>query len=417
MNNPVAVIGGGAAGCLAAAFAAEAGSPVVLIEKNSRIGRKVLISGKGRCNVTNVQDTVQDLLDHVPVNGRFLYSAFSGFMPRDTMDLMESLGVPLKVERGNRVFPVSDKAMDIVDALDRNLNRHHVKRLTDRATGLVIEDGRVTGVKTEQHGTIACRSAVLCTGGLSYPRTGSTGDGYRMAQEAGHTVTKLTPSLVPLVTDDPCCKDMQGLSLRNVTLRLTDTASGKCLYEELGELLFTHFGVSGPLVLSASSMIRDMQPGRYRLAIDWKPGLTPEQLDARLLRDFEKNANKDFRNALCALLPATAIPVFVEKSGIPGDKKVHQITKQERQALLDCFKKFELTVTDFRPVEEAIVTSGGVSTKEINPKTMESKLVQGLYFAGELIDVDGYTGGFNLQIAFSTGALAGQNAGGTNDYV
>lgn len=417
MNNPVAVIGGGAAGCLAAAFAAEAGSPVVLIEKNSRIGRKVLISGKGRCNVTNAQYTVQDLLDHIPVNGRFLYSAFSNFMPQDTMDLMESLGVPLKVERGNRVFPVSDRAMDIVDALDRNLKQHHVKQMTDRATGLVVEDGRVTGVRTEQHGTIACRAAVLCTGGLSYPRTGSTGDGYRMAQELGHTITRLTPSLVPLVADDPCCKDMQGLSLKNVTLRLLDTASGKCLYEELGEMLFTHFGVSGPLVLSASSMVRDMQPGRYHLVIDWKPGLSEEQLDARLLRDFEKNANKDFQNSLGALLPATAIPVFVAKSGIPGDKKVHQITKQERQALLDCFKRFTLPVADFRPVEEAIVTSGGVSTKEINPKTMESKLVSGLYFAGELIDVDGYTGGFNLQIAFSTGSLAGHYAGGTNDYV
>ncbi|MBQ1545183.1 MAG: aminoacetone oxidase family FAD-binding enzyme, partial [Clostridia bacterium] len=232
-----------------------------------------------------------------------------------------------------------------------------------------------------------------------------------------HTITRLTPSLVPLVADDPCCKDMQGLSLKNVTLRLLDTASGKCLYEELGEMLFTHFGVSGPLVLSASSMVRDMQPGRYHLVIDWKPGLSEEQLDARLLRDFEKNANKDFQNSLGALLPATAIPVFVAKSGIPGDKKVHQITKQERQALLDCFKRFTLPVADFRPVEEAIVTSGGVSTKEINPKTMESKLVSGLYFAGELIDVDGYTGGFNLQIAFSTGSLAGHYAGGTNDYV
>ena len=409
MQSNVVVIGGGAAGCLAAATAAKRGLPVTLIEKNERIGRKVLITGKGRCNVTNATYTVEELLENIPVNGRFLYSAFHSFMPVDTMDLFESLGVPLKVERGNRVFPVSDKAMDIVDALDKYLRQSKVKRIHDTVTGLCIEDGVITGVETEEHGTITAYAVVLATGGASYPRTGSTGDGYRLAKDAGHTVTPIVPSLVPVTSDDPGCKTMQGLALRNVSVSVRETASGKTVYSDFGEMLFTHFGVSGPVVLSASSHIRSMEPEQYELVIDLKPALDDEQLEKRLLRDFADNSNKDFRNSLGALLPKSMIPVFLQKTGVNPYKKVNQITKEERKAILKTLREFTIPLTGFRPVEEAIITSGGIEVKEVNPKTMESKLVQGLYFAGEVLDVDAYTGGFNLQIAFSTGTLAGLN--------
>lgn len=407
MQNEVLVIGGGAAGVMAACSAAEQGRSVTLIEKNERIGRKVMITGKGRCNVTNATYTVEELLDNIPVNPRFLYSAFHCFMPTDTMELFESLGVPLKVERGNRVFPVSDKSVDIVDALDRWLKKSGVHRLCDTVEHLCVEDGAVTGVVTKNHGTIPASAVVLATGGLSYPRTGSTGDGYRMAKEVGHTVTDLKPSLVPMTSDDPSCREMQGLSLRNVQVTVADLKTGKTIYSDFGEMLFTHFGVSGPLILSASSHLHTLNEGEFELRIDLKPALSDEQLEARLLRDFEANSNKEFRNALGALLPKSMIPVFLRKTGVNPYKKVHQITREERHLILQTLRQFTIPLTGFRPVEEAIVTSGGVNVKEVDPKTMQSRLVEGLYFAGELLDVDAYTGGFNLQIAFSTGRLAG----------
>lgn len=409
MTNDVVVIGGGAAGVMAACTAAEQGHQVLLIEKNERIGRKVMITGKGRCNVTNATYTVEELLDNIPVNPRFLYSAFHCFMPVDTIELFEGLGVPLKIERGNRVFPVSDKAVDIVDAMDRWLKQSGVHRLNDTAKHIIVEDGVVTGVQTEHHGTIDAFAVVLATGGLSYPRTGSTGDGYWMAEEVGHTVTKRIPSLVPITSDDPSCGEMQGLALRNVSVSVVETKTGKTVFSDFGEMLFTHFGVSGPLILSASSHLHDLQPGQYELQIDLKPALSDEQLEARLLRDFEASSNKDFRNSLGDLLPRSMIPVFLRKTGVNPFKKVNQITREERHAILNTLRKFTIPLSGFRPIEEAIITSGGVSVKEVNPKTMASKLVEGLYFAGEILDVDAYTGGFNLQIAFSTGRLAGLN--------
>ena len=407
MTNEVVVIGGGAAGVMAACTAAEQGHSVTLIEKNERIGRKVMITGKGRCNVTNATYTVEELLEHIPVNPRFLYSAFHSFMPVDTMELFESLGVPLKVERGNRVFPVSNKAVDIVDAMDRYLKQTGVRRLTDVVEHLVIDDGVITGVTTKSHGTLDAFAVVVATGGLSYPRTGSTGDGYRLAGEAGHRVTELIPSLVPMTSEDPACSEMQGLSLRNVAVSVVEKNTGKTVYSDFGEMLFTHFGVSGPVILSASSHLHSLQKGVYELQIDLKPALSEEQLEARLLRDFEENSNKDFRNSLNGLLPKSMIPVFLRKTGVNPFKKVNQITKEERRQVLATLRQFTIPLSGFRPVEEAIVTSGGVDVKEVDPKTMESKLVQGLYFAGEVLNVDAYTGGYNLQIAFSTGRLAG----------
>ena len=326
MTNDVVVIGGGAAGVMAACTAAEQGHRVLLIEKNERIGRKVMITGKGRCNVTNATYTVEELLENIPVNPRFLYSAFHCFMPVDTMELFEGLGVPLKVERGNRVFPVSDKAVDIVDALDKLLKQTGVHRLHDTVKHILVEDGVVTGVETEQHGRIDAFAVILATGGLSYPRTGSTGDGYRMAKEVGHTVTEIVPSLVPMTSDDPSCADMQGLSLRNVSVSVVDVKTGKTVYSDFGEMLFTHFGVSGPVILSASSHLHELQKGEYELRIDLKPALSDEQLEARLLRDFEANSNKDFRNSLGDLLPKSMIPVFLRKTGVNPYKKVNQIT-------------------------------------------------------------------------------------------
>ncbi|MBQ3050426.1 MAG: aminoacetone oxidase family FAD-binding enzyme, partial [Clostridia bacterium] len=316
MTNDVVVIGGGAAGVMAACTAAEQGHRVLLIEKNERIGRKVMITGKGRCNVTNATYTVEELLENIPVNPRFLYSAFHCFMPVDTMELFEGLGVPLKIERGNRVFPVSDKAVDIVDAMDRWLKQTGVHRLHDTVKHILADDGVVTGVETEQHGTIDAFAVILATGGCSYPRTGSTGDGYRMAEEVGHTVTGIVPSLVPMTSDDRSCADMQGLSLRNVSVSVVEVKTGKTVYSDFGEMLFTHFGVSGPVILSASSHLHGMQNGEYELRIDLKPALSDEQLEARLLRDFEANSNKDFRNALGDLLPKSMIPVFLRKTGV-----------------------------------------------------------------------------------------------------
>lgn len=401
----VIIIGGGAAGCLAAVQAARYGKSVLLFEKNDHLGRKLRITGKGRCNVTNNSPT-EEHMKNIPVNPRFLYSAFSNFDSQDVMNFFEELGVPLKTERGNRVFPVSDNANDIADALAREMKKLGVKVINKRVTKLLTENSAVTGVRAGGEDYSASAVLIAC-GGKSYPNTGSTGDGYTLAESVGHTVTELKPSLVPLVSPDKYCAELMGLSLRNVTLKLMD--GEKLLYSELGEMLFTHFGVSGPLVLSASSHIRDMMPNRYKLVIDLKPALSAEQLDARIQRDFAENLNRDFSNGIRKLLPAKLVPVAVKLSGIPAEQKVNSITKEQRRKFGELIKAFPVRISSFRPIDEAIVTSGGISTKEINPKTMESKLVSGLYFAGEVIDVDAYTGGFNLQIAFSTAYTAAIN--------
>lgn len=402
LNADAVVIGGGAAGMLCSAAAAERGLDVILLEPNKILGRKLRITGKGRCNVTNNCD-IREFLNNIPGDGRFLHSALNRLSPHDTMELFEGLGVHLKTERGNRVFPVSDNANDVAGALQRYLNRAGVRVVHDSAKHILTKDNAVTGVETSG-GIIDCRAAVICTGGLSYPLTGSRGAGYKMAKELGHTVTPTRPSLVPLESDDDYCAEMQGFSLKNVTLSAYE--DGKLIYKELGEMLFTHFGVSGPLVLSASSHMRRFGEARYELRIDLKPGLDEKKLDARLLRDFEKYANRDFANSLCDLAGKTMIPVLVRLSGIPAETKVNSITREQRHELLRLLKSFPVSIIGPRPIDEAIVTSGGVSTKEINPRTMQSKLVGGLYFAGEVMDLDAYTGGFNLQIAWSTAYVA-----------
>lgn len=405
MKSDVIIIGGGAAGSFAAITAARMGRTVTLFEKNEKIGRKLRITGKGRCNVTN-NCTWQEAMNSVPVNPRFLYSAFSGFQPQDVMNFFEELGVPLKTERGNRVFPVSDKAEDIVDALDREVKSLGVNVIHQRAAKIIVDGNVCTGVIAVGKEYYS-QSVLIATGGQSYPKTGSTGDGYKLAESVGHTVTPIYPSLVPLVSVEKYCGEMMGLSLKNVGVRLYDKE--KLIFSEQGEMLFTHFGVSGPLILSASSHIRKMERGRYKIKIDLKPALDIKQLDLRIQRDFSENQNRDFINAVRKLLPAKLIPTAVKLSGIPAEQKVNTITKEQRKAFAELLKAFPITIADFRPIDEAIVTSGGVSVKEINPKTMESKLVSGLYFAGEVIDVDAYTGGFNLQIAFSTAYSAGIN--------
>lgn len=405
MKSDIIIIGGGAAGSFAAITAARMGRTVTLFEKNEKIGRKLRITGKGRCNVTN-NCTWQEAMNSVPVNPRFLYSAFSGFQPQDVMNFFEELGVPLKTERGNRVFPVSDKAEDIVDALDREMKSLGVKVIHQRAAKIIVDGNVCTGVIVGGKEYYS-QSVLIATGGQSYPKTGSTGDGYKLAESVGHTVTPIYPSLVPLVSVEKYCGEMMGLSLKNVGVRLYDKE--KLIFSEQGEMLFTHFGVSGPLILSASSHIRKMERGRYKIKIDLKPALDIKQLDLRIQRDFSENQNRDFINAVRKLLPAKLIPTAVKLSGIPAEQKVNTITKEQRKAFAELLKAFPITIADFRPIDEAIVTSGGVSVKEINPKTMESKLVSGLYFAGEVIDVDAYTGGFNLQIAFSTAYSAGIN--------
>ncbi len=394
----IIIIGGGAAGCFAAVHAARYGKSVLLFEKNEKLGRKLRITGKGRCNVTNNSD-IQEHMKNIPVNQRFMYSAFSVFNAYNTMDFFEEIGVPLKTERGNRVFPVSDKADDVADALAREMKKNGVKVINKRVTKLITENNVCKGVRAGGEEYYA-KSVLIACGGKSYSSTGSTGDGYSLAESVGHTVTEIKPSLVPLVSPDRYCSEMMGLSLRNVTLSLCDRE--KVIYSELGEMLFTHFGVSGPLVLSASSHIREMSPDRYKILIDLKPALSPEQLDARIQRDFAENLNRDFVNGIRKLLPAKLIPVIVKLSGISPEQKVNGITKEQRRRFGELVKAFPVRISGFRPVDEAIVTSGGISVKEINPKTMESKIIEGLFFAGEVIDVDAYTGGFNLQIAFST---------------
>ena len=402
LSADVVVIGGGASGMMCSAVAAERGLDVILLEPNKVLGRKLRITGKGRCNVTNNCD-IKDFLTNIPGDGRFLYSALNRLSPRDTMELFESLGLKLKTERGNRVFPVSDNANDVAGTLQRYMHQNGVRIEHCSAKHILTENSAVIGVQTDA-GVIDCRAAVICTGGLSYPLTGSKGAGYKMAQELGHTVTECRPSLVPLESDDDYCAQMQGFSLRNVTLSAFE--DGKLIYKELGEMLFTHFGVSGPLVLSASSHMRNFGKANYTLSIDLKPALDEKKLDARLLRDFEKYANRDFANSLGDLAGKAMIPVLIELSGIPADTKVNSITREQRHALLTLFKNFPVSISGPRPIDEAIVTSGGVSTKEINPRTMESKLISGLHFAGEVMDLDAYTGGFNLQIAWSTAYTA-----------
>lgn len=401
------IVGGGAAGMMAAITAAGLGKSTLLLEKMNRCGKKISITGKGRCNVTN-NCTSDDFFANIPTNPRFLYSAYAGFSSQDCMDFFERLGVPLKTERGNRVFPVSDKAEDIVRALEQGCEDYGVNRIFSKVTEIITEDGAVKGVKCGSR-TYFAPSVLIATGGKSYPGTGSDGDGYRFAEELGHTVTDIKPSLVPIESDDEYCREMMGLSLKNVVLTLKDTVKNKVVFSEMGEMLFTHFGVSGPLVLSASSHIPQVESGRYIFYIDLKPALDEKKLDERILRDFKEIPNRIFANSLSKLLPSKMIPTVVGLSGIDGEKQVNSVTKQERQRLVSLLKAFPVHIRSFRPIAEAIVTSGGVKVSEVSPKTMESKLVKGLYFAGEILDVDGYTGGFNLQIAFSTGCLAGEN--------
>ena len=406
-NKRVAVIGGGAAGLMCAIFAARSGANVTVFERNDRMGRKLRITGKGRCNLTNNCD-VNTFLQNVPRNPKFLYTALNRLSPADVMELFEELGVPLKTERGRRVFPVSDKAVDIVDALVRECKNLGVRFEKARINGILTENGKVIGVadKKEEY---PCAAVVVCTGGASYPLTGSDGDGYKLASDMGHTVTEIKPSLVPIVAGG-ICADCQGLSLKNVGLKIIKNQGGANVYEDFGEMMFTHFGLTGPLVLSASAHIPDLAPNKYTAEIDLKPALDEKMLDARILSDFSKYSNKDYANALSDLLPQKLIEPAVWLSGIASDKKVHSVTKEERAKLVHLLKHLPVPLIRFRPIDEAIITSGGVNVREVNPKTMESRLVSGLYFAGELLDIDAYTGGYNLQIAFSTGAVAGECA-------
>ena len=397
------VIGGGAAGIYAAIHAAKQGSKVLLLEKNDRLGKKLLITGKGRCNVTN-NCSAAEILQNVPRNGRFLYSVMENHDPQTVCAFFEAAGCELKTERGNRVFPVSDKSQSVLEALRRQLQQYRVTVETGRCQEILRDENGVCGVRTAQR-TIPCKWVILATGGLSYPTTGSTGDGYKLVQSFGHTIVPCEGSLVPLEIEGNDCPDMQGLSLRNVGVKLLNE-KGKILYKDFGELLFTHFGVSGPTILSASAHIK----GNCMLQIDLKPALDEGKLNDRILRDLEMYRNRSMENALTDLLPRSMIPVVLERLGVPGDLQANALKKQDRRALVELLKKFELKIVGKRPVSEAIITSGGVKTSEIDPKTMESKLVKGLYFAGEIIDCDAYTGGFNLQIAWATAYAAAMAA-------
>ena len=411
----VVVVGGGPAGMMAAITAAENKNEVILIEKMNSLGKKLLITGKGRCNITSGLD-ISEFIKNTPGNGRFLYSSFQNFTNQDIIEFLNKQGLKVKEERGNRIFPLSDKSLDVLNCFQKRLNQLKVKILYNTKVEKIIvnEAKQVIGVQTNKE-EIKADKVILATGGKSYPGTGSTGDGYKIAKDLGHTITDIKPSLVPLEAyESHICKDLQGLSLRNVKIKITHDT--KIIYEDFGEMLFTHFGVSGPIILSGSAhLVRYknieslLKNENIKLHIDLKPALTPEKLDERILRDFEEMKNKNFKNSLDKLLPQKMIDTIIDLSGINPDKKVNEITKKERANLVNILKDFKLTIKDFRSIEEAIITSGGISTKEANPKTMESKLVQGLYFAGEILDVDAYTGGFNLQIAYSTGVSAGQN--------
>ncbi len=404
VQNRVCVIGGGAAGMMAAGCAVMHGALVTVFESTDRLGKKLAITGKGRCNVTNNCDT-EEFLSNVTKNPRFLYAALSAFTTEDTISFFESLGVKLKTERGKRVYPESDKAIDVVKAMRSYSSSADV--IYEKVVS-VAKNGKTFTVKT-QKSELEFDKVIIATGGKSYPLCGSDGSGYKLAMRLGHHVTELIPSLIPLTSDSPLCEEMQGLSLKNVEIRILDHGR-KTLYTDFGEMMFAHFGVTGPVILSASAHLRNVDVGTLTLSIDLKPALDEKTLDARLLSDFSKNVNKDLVNSLSELLPSKMIEPFIEKTGVDPRKKVNSITKEERKRILDTLKGFEIPLSGFRPIEEAIVTSGGVDVKEITPKTMESKICEGLYFAGEVIDVDAYTGGFNLQIAFSTGYLAGKSA-------
>lgn len=404
------VIGGGAAGMMSAITAARSGSRVLLLERNGRLGKKLLITGKGRCNVTN-DCSAQEVLQNVPRNGRFLYSAMTAFPPERAKAFFEENGCPLKTERGNRVFPQSDKAQSVLTSLERSMREAGVEIRGERAVHILTRENRVSGVQTE-NGSFAAKWVILATGGVSYPATGSTGDGYAMAKELGHTVVEPVGNLVPLEIAGDDCPDMQGLSLRNVGVKLLND-KGKILYQDFGELLFTHFGVSGPTVLSASCHLKGES---CRLVLDLKPALNAGKLDARILRDLDMYRNRTMENALTDLLPRSMIPVVLRRLEIPAGLQANALTKQKRRELVDLLKSFSLPVLGKRPVSEAIITSGGIRVSEIDPKTMESKRIPGLYFAGEIIDCDAYTGGFNLQIAWATAVAAGKNASGVSAY-
>lgn len=404
MKYDVIVIGGGPAGMFAAITAAEQGGQVLLLERNDRLGKKLLITGKGRCNVTN-HCTAREVLENTPRNGRFLYSAMESFPPEQIMEFLEVHGCPLKTERGNRVFPVSDRSQSVLDCLKQQLRKLHVTVQTDRVMQILTDGGAVTGVRTQQQEYHA-PCVILATGGVSYPSTGSTGDGYEMAKELGHTVVEPEGSLVPLTAAGHDCPDMQGLSLRNVAVKLLDK-KGKVLYKDFGELLFTHFGVSGPTVLSASAHLKGEG---CKLLIDLKPALEPQKLQERILRDLEQYRNRSMENALTDLLPRSMIPVILRRLNIPAALQANSLKKEQRRALVELLKAFPVEITGKRPVAEAIITSGGIQVSEVDPKTMESKKIQGLFFAGEILDCDAYTGGFNLQIAWATGFCAGISA-------
>lgn len=405
----VLVIGGGAAGMMAAVAAAGNGAQVLLLEKNEKLGKKLFITGKGRCNITNAAD-LEDLFSAVVSNPKFLYSSFCSFTNDQVISFFEELGVQTKVERGGRVFPVSDHSSDVIRALEREMDRLGVEiRLRTEVKELIIENSTVKGVLLSSGKKMYVDAVIAATGGISYPSTGSTGDGYRFAGQCGHKVTELLPSLVPMEVKEWYARELMGLSLRNIEIRVTD--GKKKLYQEFGEMLFTHYGVTGPVILSASSIVgKKLKEKELTLHIDLKPALTEEQLDKRVLREFEENHNRQFKNAVDSLFPSKLRPIMVELSGIPEEKKVHEITKEERLHFVRLIKDFTMTLSGLRGYKEAIITKGGVSVKEIDPGTMESKLVKGLYFAGEVLDLDAVTGGYNLQIAWSTGYLAGMNA-------
>ena len=407
MSKKVLIIGGGAAGLMAAAQSAKRGNDTLVVEKMSRPARKMMITGKGRCNVTNATFELDGLVENVPKNARFLYSAFSAFMPYDTIALLEEQGVKTKIERGNRVFPESDKAVDVVDAFVNYAKNCGAKFVQGTVKDFEIENGKIVSAVLENGEKLAADAFAVCTGGASYPLTGSTGDGYTLAKRAGHTVTPLSPSLIPLVLSNNFVPALQGLSLKNVSITVYEGENE--VYSDFGEMLFTHYGISGPIVLSASAHMKEPEKKNYTVKLDLKPALDEQTLDKRLQRDFALNNNKNFINSLSKLLPNKLIPVIVRLSKIEPSLKCNQITREQRLSLVKLLKGITLYVTGFRPLEEAIVTSGGVDVKEINPKTMGSKIIPNLYFAGEVIDVDAYTGGFNLQIAFSTGYLCGEN--------
>ena len=403
-NKRIAVIGGGPAGMMAAGTAAELGAKVTIFEHTDRLGKKLAITGKGRCNVTNMC-SVNEFMENVTRNPRFLYTALYAFSPENAFDFFESLGVRLKVERGNRVFPEDDRAKTIVDAMRKYASAAEV--VYENVTAVVPNDDGTLTIKSKSN--YEFDAVIIATGGKSYPLTGSDGSGYRIASKLGHTVTEIKPSLIPIESPSPLCARMMGLSLKNVAIKILDK-NEKAIYTDFGEMMFTHFGVTGPMILSASAHIKDLDVSELTLSIDLKPALDEKTLDARLLSDFKENSNKDFINSLSALLPAKMIEPFVCAVGIDERKKVNSITKDERRAILTTLKDLRIPLSRLRPVEEAIITSGGVNVKEINPKTMESKIIPGVYFAGEIIDVDAYTGGFNLQIAYSTGYIAGKSA-------